>query len=488
MGNYNFITPYSHGLTHGLLFGLLCLASIFRGLESGRASWWLLAGASAALAVGSKPEAGVAALLTLASGVAAGRRIRPERSSSSLYAVVGFILVLGLIASLVGRMPGVSPAIVLEPYRSAMSVASIDVPFYRRSGGVESAFVQAVTGILTAVILALAILWPGRRRDSTGRARDVPHPGQVLLWRVAVAVTLFVLFNVLFPYAWLKLARALPWISAAALLTCLWTLVSTSTCPVSERQRTIATEVALLSVFASTLLLKTGLDARFFHYGFALSAPATLLAIGLFGHSLPARARLKGISALRARVVAPAVVLFLVLSAASQSAAFYSRRTVPLEYGSDLLFITSAEFDPRTPTILRLLRELADSGPFHDGAVVLPEGPMFHYMLRAPSAVPVASLMPLEIQLVGPQRVLGMVQEANPPLVVVVEPDLKLWRTLGGPDGHPYELLREWIKLHYCEKERFGNDRSDVYRLEVVLLETCVSRSDSCVGSAGNGC
>lgn len=477
VGNYNFLTPYSHGATHGLLFGFICLASLFRGLESGSARLWSLAGACAALAVCSKPEIGVSTFLTLAFGVATSLRLHPGRVAGALSAGLGFILTLGLIALSVGQLPGVSPLVVLEPYRSALQVSSLDLPFYSWSSGFRTGLRQALTGIVIFAVLLLIGLSAAGSRKSVEHRRAVPDIRQSFLWSVAIAALLFVVFNIVFPFAWLKLARALPWTALATFVVCVRTVFFTCPPARSRSQVQRASEVGLLALFSAAMLFKTGLDTRFDQYGFVLSAPATLLGIGLLSHDIPARARLIGSSPHRARILAQVVVLLLVLSAASQSTAFYSRRTVPLAYGSDLLFITSAEFDPRTPTVLRLLTTVDELDQFRDGALMLPEGSMFHYLLRARSAVPLASLMPLELELVGTRRVIGMVKKADPAVVIVVEPDLSLWSTLGKQGDHPYSTLRDWIAARYQEQERFGNDSPDLYRLEVVVFQSSVTRN-----------
>jgi hypothetical protein len=167
------------------------------------------------------------------------------------------------------------------------------------------------------------------------------------------------------------------------------------------------------------------------------------------------------------------------MASASQSALFYLRRTVPLRSSSDLLYLSAEKHDARTPVALDLLAYLSASESFRDGAVILPEGSIFHYMLRTPSAIPLASLMPLELELITPQRVLGMIESDSPDLIVFAEPDLSLWRDLEGPDGHPYDVVRERIISTYCLRDIFGNARSDEFQMEVSVYENCIRAGPS---------
>jgi hypothetical protein len=280
------------------------------------------------------------------------------------------------------------------------------------------------------------------------------------------------LVSLRFPFAWLQLARILPWVSAAALLTSAWAILLRRG-DLSRRQLQKSTELLLLSLFSASLLAKMGFRTHFDHYGFALSAPACLLGLGLLCRHLPARVRLERPLSRLARGVAPAVTLFLVLSAATQSAAFYSQRTFPVGDGANRMLVFPPEFDPRTTTFDLTLHTLADSKRFTSGALILPEGSMFHYMLRTPSSIPVASLMPLEIELLGPEQVLLMIESATPELIVVAEPDLSAWHAVGLPESNPYLEVRRWVESKYCETGRIESRSSGEDRLDVTFYESC---------------
>jgi 4-amino-4-deoxy-L-arabinose transferase-like glycosyltransferase len=472
VGNYNFLTPYSHGLTHGLVLGFLVLASLFRALERGNPVWWLLAGISAGLATCTKPEIGLATLLTLICGVVLARHIRPEGRSTHLLALVGLILALGITSYSVGRGAGVSPTVVFEPYRSALTVITLDFPFYRRSSGIEANLGYALVGLAGLLALILIFLVPGRAPERSRRRPGGSHVSRQRLRGAAAAVVLFMLVSLRSPFAWLQLARILPWVTAAVLLTSAWALLLRRW-DLSRRQLQKATQLLLLSLFSAGLLAKMGFRTHFDHYGFALSAPACMLGVGLLCRHLPARVRLERPLSRLARGVAPVVTLFLVLSAATQSAAFYSRRTFPVGDGATRMLVFPSEFDPRTATFDLTLNALADSKRFTSDALILPEGSMFNYMLRTPSSIPVASLMPLEIELLGPKQVLLMIQSAAPELIVVAEPDLSAWHAFDLPESNPYLEVRRWVESKYCETGRIESRSSGEDRLEVTFFEAC---------------
>ena len=66
IANYNFVTPYSHELTHGFLLALLALLSMGRLARGSGDGWALAAGGALGLAFLTKPEIFVAASIAAA--------------------------------------------------------------------------------------------------------------------------------------------------------------------------------------------------------------------------------------------------------------------------------------------------------------------------------------------------------------------------------------------------------------------------------------
>ncbi len=472
VGNYNFLTPYSHGLTHGLVLGLLALASVFRALRRDNPVWWSLAGVATGLAVCTKPETGLSALLMLFAAIILGGFLRSEKLGPWIVAPVSLAVALGITAHSVNRLTGAPPSVVFEPYRSAAEVASLDYPFYRLMGEFGGSLARLLVGLGVVVFLALFVLLPGRHSAPDRRSHGRPIGTRVRFWSSAAGGALFLVLTLSFPFAWLQLAKTLPWVTVGTFLLCLRTIAGRRR-GLSRNQIQRAAELGLLALFSTTLLAKMGLDPHFDHYGFALAAPACLLGFGLLSHDLPARVRLARGLSLRARCVAPALTVFLVLSAASQSAAFYVRRTHPVGVRPDRMLAFAPEFDPRSVAFSRTLDMLSGSRRFRTGAVVLPEGSMFHYMLRAPSAIPVASLMPLEIQVLGDDRVIRLIESGHPDLIVFIEPDFSSWEIEGLHGTDPYTKVRTWIENEYCRISESAEPNSGPDRLQVTVFEPC---------------
>ena len=85
VGNYNFLAPYSHELTHGLLLALLAFECALRGARAGGARWALGSGLLLGLVFLTKAEVllGVGAALRRAAFGHHRPRPRPRPHSSS---------------------------------------------------------------------------------------------------------------------------------------------------------------------------------------------------------------------------------------------------------------------------------------------------------------------------------------------------------------------------------------------------------------------
>ena len=142
-GNFNYLCPYSHELTHGVLLSLVALLLLGRFIHSGRL-WWL---AGAWLAVGvvfaTKIEVFVAAAAALGAGTALylwTRRPSPGRMVAMILTAAGALLSPALAAWLLlgTAMPLSEAAAALgRPWSAAVSPQVRGLAFYLRTSGLD---------------------------------------------------------------------------------------------------------------------------------------------------------------------------------------------------------------------------------------------------------------------------------------------------------------------------------------------------------------
>jgi hypothetical protein len=171
--------------------------------------------------------------------------------------------------------------------------------------------------------------------------------------------------------------------------------------------------------------------------------------------------------------VGSALALYLAISAASQSAVFYTKRTVVVGEAANRTFLFQPEFDPRTDRFRDLLRVLDASPGFHAGAIILPEGGLLHFMLQEPSTIPVASLMPLEVLMLGSGRLVEMISQSPPALIAVADPGLEEWSSRGNSALQSYTDLMDAVESNCVLSTETGERTKEADRMLVRYFSPC---------------
>ena len=199
IGNYNFVCPYSHQLTHGLLLSFASLGLLARFLGSGRDRLLLASSLAAGLVFLTKSEVFAALLPSLVLALVlhawAARARRTDVARAFLLLVAGLLLPSAVAIALLSLSIPVSDAIssLTAAYRYSVGGPVGSNAFYRRISGTDAIGMNAGATALTAAwylapVAFLALV--GERSGSlpTGcgspfwRLRWRPWP---CLWRCA---------------------------------------------------------------------------------------------------------------------------------------------------------------------------------------------------------------------------------------------------------------------------------------------------------------
>lgn len=418
IGNYNFVAPYSHEVTHGLVAALAALVFAERGAERDAPSdgarragglEWLGAGICLGLAWLTKVE------LALAATAALGVRVALERRGRPLALVLG-----GALLPLLGATAWLARPLGLgEAWRAATTAwrglaandaAALD--FYRVGMGLDAPAANA--GKLALVAggwLALAALVGGVSHGLRRTALARPLGATCVALGCAVGAWL-----AREHVHWLGLARALPLVALVVVATGWFARRDPA------RRRGAHARIALATL-AFVLLLKMILNARIEHYGFALALPALALAVMLAVHDLPAwigrlastESSGDGARLARAFALAGAAVIAAAFLALSQ--AKLAKKTVVVGSGADRFLA-----DVRGEFLNRALTRLAEDDPALTLAV-FPEGVMANYLSRRKNPTPFVNLMPPELVLFGETRIVESFRLAPPDRVLLIHKD-----------------------------------------------------------------
>lgn len=434
VGNYNFVTPYQHGSTHGLLLGLALVARLARAQ---RLTHWATAGVLLGALGLTKAELFVPGLAVAA--CAAALELYSGRSSAlpAIAALAGASLLAPLVAwlALATALPADAALRgVLGNWPYLVGAGIFQDPFYARGAGLDApahqlAAMLGAAAALTAAWLALAA------SERWARARPAA-PG----WIVPLGLVAGIGLGIAVDAPWAQLARVLPVVTGVAIALFL---------PASLRGEARGRSGLLLAVFALGLLGKLGLHPQIQHYGFALAAPA--LALGVAGavarwHTAPAR----GIAVGLAAAFASALV--------ADSHAIYQHKSFELASGRDAILVASPETSPRGRVLVRVLRDLEAQLPESATLLALPEGASLNYWLRRRNSTPYSLFLPTEqVAQGGAEAMLDRMRAAPPDYVALVHRGHREFGT--GPfldDPRNGGAFRSWLEREYTPIQLVG--------------------------------
>lgn len=422
VANYNYVTPYQHAQTHGLALSIAMIAAISRYLGTERIRWLALAGVCLGLVFLTKLELLAAAAAACGLGwvfVFAGRpmSVRSGFRLAAVFAVAFLLPVAAFFVLLALQMPAAAALEgVLGNWRYLGAGILVD-PFYRSVLGLDDVSGNLWRALrMSGGVAGFAVL--GLAADRLLRRA----PGPPAVWGVAAGLAVFLAMTFLpVTVPWMEVARALP------LTTLLAALALAGFCLRHRRERETLVRwapLALWAVFALVLLGKMILHARFFHYGFALAMPATLLLVACLVGVGPAagRARLGGSGAFRMinlAAIASGVLLLLLWSDA-----IYARKDFVVGEGGDAIVVEGPVYESRGQVVSEALQKLDAIMDPEATLLALPEGAGLNYWLRRRNSTRYGLFLPTEIEAFGGDEIMLRDIRAHPPdFIALVQRD-----------------------------------------------------------------
>lgn len=434
--NFNFLTPYSHELTHGVALALVMLACLWKASERQAISWLVLAGLALGLVLLTKAEIAFASLVGAATALALMLINRPRRLRGLLAFAVPALIVPTIAIALLSLAMPLSRAIVncagAWVWLGDGRIAGL--PFFRWVLGTDH--FQLNTGrmvlwvgrygmiFVPAVVIGIAL------RGVSGRARAWIAAGSAL----AVATALV--------WWW----KSIPWEGITRPLPLLLIIILT-TLNVRFANSAGATPAVVLplslTTFSLAVLAKIFFNVHPFHYGFVLSMPGTMLLIVALGSWIPRWVNHLYGCGWVPRAMALAVLAVTIGGHVYTSGRWLARRNIPIAADAD-------EFlsDDRGVPINAALEELRARLRPGDTLVVMPEGIMLNYLLRAPSPVRWQNFLPSEMMMYGEEAMLEALMDHPPTFIAVVHRDASEYDA--SRFGHDYATrVARWIGTKY---------------------------------------
>ena len=432
IGNYNWVCPYCHEVTHGVALGLAAVAATVAHGRSGRRRWLVVAGGAVGLALLTKPEVAAAAVVATVAGVVLCRPGSATRGGLVRRFVwvtsTATVVVAAAFAALATQVGWRTAAHGLTvPWTWVFDSRVSGLAFYRAGMGTDD--VPGNLGRMAIAVVATAVPvaggWLAGRRSAAG-------------WIVAAVG--WVALAVWWPYAF-ELPRAWPALVGGVVVLATARAVSGR---VADRRAWAAR--ATLAVFALALLAKMALATRVAQYGFTLAMPAAVVLTDAAVRWGPAAVAARGGDGRRARAVAVAYVGLFVAIHVGVTASNVSRKTVAVGTGRDRFWA-----DGRGAEVTAAVAAVRSA----DTVATVPQGLMVNYLARRADPLSVLNLMPPELASAGEESVLAELRRRPPAAVVVVAANTAEGGYLLTEGHHVYgRSILGWIEANYRVEQR----------------------------------
>ncbi len=468
VGNYNYISPYTHEATHGTLLAVGLVLALGRYAARGRRRDAALAGVLLGLAAMTKVEVAMAALATtvVALVVVAAVPLPAGRRRGGVMILAGLALLPG-IAFFIYFCTYLAPLPALRAAAAGFVSLSGEVarnPFYRHVLGLDDVRHNLLAAADMTAWIAIAA---GAAAGADLLARRLPlRPVQIAL----AAGTLLFLALVAWPdlVPWMELPRALPVVAAVLVVVFSLRVARFRADPGIARRHV---PMLLLAVFGLAMLGKSALNTHLYHYGFYLAMPATLAATAAALYWGPRAVRAAGGSGVVARGLAFAFVAAAIVYHLRWSWAIYAQKDLPVGGDGDTILTYGPTVQENGTVTAEALDWIVSHTPPSSTLLGLPEGIMLNYLARRETTTPCMNFMMTEMILFGEDRLLQGLEARPPDYVALVH---KKTDEFGvgpfGADPRYGRKLVEWIDAHYDPVARFGAEpfRGDAFGIRIL--------------------
>ena len=440
VGNYNFLAPYSHELTHGLILGLLAYGAALRASRAGGVRQAALTGILIGLVFLTKAEVFVGTAGAI--GWLFVLRWKTERANAPrrIALVAGGALLVPLIACglLMGAMPFADALRgTLGSWVGIFGSKASELPFYRMYMGLDRPG-DNLGVMFTGLGYLLAFLVPAFAIDRYCSRRSLKVRA-ALGALFAVIATALMAWQERTPPDWLNVARFLPLVALAAV-----GFASLRALRGDPGDRERWSERAAFALFGLLMMAKIILMVMLAHYGFALALLGALVFVVVTLEWLPALAGGASCRGVTLRLTALGLIGTTALGYWRMSEEMFSAMTITVGAGPDAF---RAE-PPRGTGVAALLSEIDTRMAPSQDLLVLPEGIMVNFLARRRTPTRHINFMPPEIELFGEEEILQELRTHPAAALALIHKDTSEY---GAPlfGTHYGQKMMRWARRNY---------------------------------------
>jgi hypothetical protein len=465
IGNYNFVCPYSQELTHGMF---LSFAAVYCfNVYQRRHVLAAAAGSGFALGLGflTKPEVFLAAFPALLAGFGLTIAIdQPARREAARVAgtfaaamLVPAVVSFGLFARTMPAVPALEATLGGWPW--VLHSQAPNLVFYRLGMGTLDTAASGRSILRWTLIYAVLLGPPAAIGLLAGR----PALRRMrLLLLLLYVVLLGALAARAQPLQLSDVARPLP---VAMILLGVGVSLALARRRHEPGEGARLVRMLVLIIVGLGFLAKILLNARVYHYGFALAMPATLVVIVALVDWVPGLIDRWGGRGASLRLFSLAFLTVAVMLHLSVMHHWLAQKTHVVGSGADAFLA-----DERGPVVNQALAEIDRRFPPGATLSVFPDGPMLNFLSRRIDPVPHLNMTPLTLAIFGEDNIVASFEAHSPDVVALVHLDTSEYGTRFF--GHDYaQRLYAWVRRNYREIAVFGARPLRDERFGIALLE-----------------
>lgn len=470
--NDNFVTPYSHAATHGMILSFLALFLVSLYVRTTRIVYAYLCWFASGLVLLTKVEifAGLFASM-LVTWVWILRREKINASVKVAHsAVCASLLILPacLATAFFSRIFTFPEAFfrVLSPYVLMFHRGHSFSPLLLRVMGVDDPLANTGRMLywLTIYVLAAFIVMAVNRLLSS-LDRNTTHK----VFPAALA------FLIAIPFINATISDRIPYLDYFLPLPLI--VLMHGACVISELRKTELDHIEgkknimslSLLVFSFVLLTRVFFNVRIVHYGFFLVLPGFLILLVIILHRFPALMNRTTGDSRFGMIPVIVLVLFTLYSYFFHSVRQYSLIDYPIKSDHEVI----KTFDIRYADTGRIIQEAIDKINVvvepDETFTVFPEGLMFNYLTRRESPSPYTAFLPTFFS-VFHGDILESLQEEPPDFILLVERSTSEYGYRYFGIDYAAEVL-DWIKENYVEISQMGRRPFSGEGFGIVLMK-----------------
>ncbi len=453
-GNFNFISPYSHEATHGLVLSFFMIYQLwqFSGHEKRRHFY------GAALLLGlvflTKVEIFLAAFITALfffclfawrkqSVVASAKKACRFFVGAAVPPLL-FLLFFWTAMPLSDAVQG-----MLTPWKALMNPAITGNWFYLVSSGrddVSGNVYNLICGIgVTSGMLLVALLF-------SLQGRHYKYRDSLRLFGVISITAVFFIIEPLMN-SWIIRSLCF-WVAVAIILL----FLAYRRSPSGEQKHNYE-GLLLLSVFSLFLLAKIILRCGLSGYGFYLSLPAGVVMVVMLTYLIPTWLEEEGRDGNSFRIIALVFLLLFTLHYLKVCYPYYERKEYIIGSGGDKIVTYKAGYDVRGPLVRQTIEWILGNLKPDETFVALPEGVMLNYLTRHASPQRCMDFMTPWLLTFGEENIVKNFTIHSPDYILLIHKNTSDYGVgFFGADPRNGKKIMKWVRENYHPIALFGSE------------------------------